>query len=80
MAVTVYRGDIAYAENEKTLKTAEASYLVVEDGFVKNIFPQLPEEYGELPVPVREGYRFGGWFTTIDGNEQITKVNLAVTI
>ena len=50
MAVTVYRGDIAYAENEKTLKTAEASYLVVEDGFVKNIFPQLPEEYGELPV------------------------------
>ena len=33
---------------------------------------QLNSEYGELPVPVREGYRFGGWFTTIDGNEQIT--------
>ena len=26
--------------------TSGDDYLVVEDGFVKNIFPQLPEEYG----------------------------------
>ena len=27
--------------------------------------------YGELPVPVREGYRFRGWFTELDGGKEV---------
>jgi len=28
--------------------------------------------YGELPTPVRAGYSFLGWFTTVNGNTQLT--------
>ena len=30
------------------------------------------EPYGELPVPVRSGYEFLGWFTSADGGTQVT--------
>ena len=29
--------------------------------------------YGELPVPLREGYSFTGWFTAVSGGEQVTE-------
>ena len=33
--------------------------------------------YGELPVPVRSGYTFDGWFTASSGGEQITADTVA---
>lgn len=30
------------------------------------------KDYGELPVAVRDGYLFGGWFTEREGGEQVT--------
>lgn len=30
------------------------------------------EPYGELPVPVRPGYTFGGWYTAPEGGELVT--------
>lgn len=30
------------------------------------------ETYGELPVPVRSGYEFLGWFTSAEGGAQVT--------
>ena len=30
------------------------------------------EKYGKLPVPIREGYTFDGWYTAKEGGEKIT--------
>ena len=35
------------------------------------------EPYGDLPVPARDGYTFGGWFTAESGGEQITAETVA---
>ncbi|MBR6361103.1 MAG: InlB B-repeat-containing protein, partial [Clostridia bacterium] len=35
------------------------------------------EEYGELPVPVREGYDFLGWFTSASGGTQASDTAVA---
>ena len=29
--------------------------------------------YGELPIPIRSGYNFMGWYTKIDGDTKVTK-------
>ena len=50
MKTAVYHGDIVYSENAEKLSVHKDSYLVVEDGFVKDIFPVIPEEYAALPV------------------------------
>ena len=34
-------------------------------------------ELGTLPTPVREGYRFAGWFDKISGGKQYTDLTLA---
>lgn len=34
------------------------------------------QPYGELPVPVREGYRFDGWFTAETGGEQVEETDI----
>ena len=31
------------------------------------------ESYGSLPIPTRVGYSFEGWFTEINGGEQVTQ-------
>ena len=35
------------------------------------------QKYGTLPVPVREGYIFTGWFTEPEGGEQVTADTIA---
>lgn len=38
------------------------------------------EEYGELPIPIKSGYTFDGWWTGVDGGELIndsSTVNIA---
>ena len=37
------------------------------------------DEYGDLPVPQREGYTFMGWYTEKEGGEQITENTLMGT-
>lgn len=37
------------------------------------------EEYGELPVPVREGYNFLGWYTSASGGTQVSASTTAGT-
>ena len=34
---------------------------------------RIGDTYGELPVPVRAGYDFAGWFTATRGGSQVTK-------
>jgi len=50
MKTAIYHGDIVYAATAEKLSVHKDSYLVVEDGFVRDIFPVLPEEYAALPV------------------------------
>lgn len=40
----------------------------------KKIYPG--EVYGELPEPLRSGYRFTGWFTEPEGGEQVLSTDL----
>lgn len=37
------------------------------------------ETYGELPVPVKDGYDFDGWFTAASGGRQITSETRVTT-
>ena len=41
----------------------------------KKIYPGNP--YGELPEPLRSGYRFCGWFTEPEGGQQVLSTDLA---
>ncbi|WP_277557736.1 SMP-30/gluconolactonase/LRE family protein [Ereboglobus sp. PH5-10] len=40
----------------------------------KNVTFELP--YGALPVPVKPGYTFAGWFTELDGGTEVTQTTL----
>ena len=48
--VTVLRGNIVHTPSFGKLETVPGGYLVLEDGVVKGIFPQLPEEYAGCPT------------------------------
>ena len=37
-----------------------------------SIIAVIGEKYGTLPTPVREGYTFDGWYTTISGTTKVT--------
>ena len=41
----IYHGDIVYSESWEKLRICPDSYILVEDGFVKGIVSQLPEDY-----------------------------------
>lgn len=74
--------DIRIAENNDALTEAELICLGATE-FNVNLDPNggisevntirvsygMP--YGELPEPVREGYRFRGWFTELDGGKEV---------
>lgn len=40
----------------------------------KYVYSNMP--CGELPVPVRDGYRFTGWFTALEGGTRITELSV----
>ena len=44
---------------------------------VKNVF--VGKQYGTLPTPRRNGWRFGGWFTSISNGVRITASTVART-
>ena len=50
MGLSIYHGTVVFAENEDRLSVQPGAWIVVENGFVKRIFENLPEEYMPLPV------------------------------
>lgn len=50
MNISIYHGDILYAKTPDRLDGLEGGYLAVEDGFVAGLWPELPEQYRNLPV------------------------------
>ena len=50
MAVQIHHGDILYAESKDRLKTYTDSYIVVKDGIVEGIYPQVPAAFADAPV------------------------------
>ena len=47
---TILRGNIIHAPAFGTLETIPRGYLVLEDGTIQGVFPDLPERYGGCPV------------------------------
>ncbi len=50
MAVSIYRGTVIYSLDKDQLKVYPNAYLIVENGFVKNILKELPEEYRKFCI------------------------------
>jgi hypothetical protein len=44
---------------------------VLPNGVSSQIYVPYTGEYGTLPVPVREGYKFLGWFSAPEGGEKV---------
>lgn len=44
------RGDILWSETPVRLYSREKHYLICEQGKVKGVFPQMPEQYRDIPV------------------------------
>ena len=44
------RGNLVYTKEIGTLEILEQQYLVCEDGRVRGIYPELPEEFCSIPV------------------------------
>ncbi len=64
-------------ENENTGYTLD---LNLGEGKLDSEIPSVTpgQKYGPLPVPMREGYKFIGWFTEKEGGEQITEDSIVV--
>ena len=50
MNTQIYHGDILYSQSKDLLISHEDSYLVVTNGLVEGIYPQIPEQYSNLPI------------------------------
>ena len=50
MDTKIFKGDILFPENEFRTKQYDNSYVVVKNGLVEGIHPELPEKYKNLPV------------------------------
>lgn len=76
-------GTIFYFVSSINPNSSSSSYLVLFDanGGKVNIEKKkvvLGNSYGELPVPVKDGYTFDGWFTSLDGGDKITEESTIV--
>ncbi len=80
--VTIAGNQTVYAHWQTKQPTirflANGGYLYT--GSSKNTFIKINKEYGKaygaLPVPVRTGYSFQGWYTTKSGTEKITQESI----
>ena len=52
---------LTFDPNEGRMKERDKTRTVTEG-----------EPYGEMPLPVRKGHEFEGWFTSLDGGEQVS--------
>lgn len=48
--IEIHRGDVVYAASPYEMVVKEGAYLVIEDGFIKDCYPMIPEEYQNIPV------------------------------
>ncbi len=46
----IYKGNIVYSADINEIKVHENSYILVEDGYVKEIFPVLPQQYKDIEI------------------------------
>lgn len=46
----ILHGTIIYSNKQRELVECQDSYLVCVDGYSRGVFPEIPEEYGDLPV------------------------------
>lgn len=71
-------GTIFYFASSINPNSSSSSYLVLFDAnggkvSFENKKVILGNKYGELPVPVKDGYTFDGWFTSLDGGDKVTE-------
>ena len=50
MSIMILHGDIVYAPSADELAVHENSYIVVKEGSVEGIYPEVPELYKGVPV------------------------------
>ena len=50
MNISIYRGILVYAAERDKLAVFPGAYILVENGFVKDVLKSLPEELAKLPV------------------------------
>lgn len=50
MSISIYHGNIIYSKNKDEIVVFEDHYLIVKDGFVQDIQPQLPKQYDNVKV------------------------------
>ena len=50
MSINILHGDIVYAPSADELAIHENSYIVVKEGCVEGIYPEVPEQYKGVPV------------------------------
>lgn len=50
MSIIILHGDIVYAPSADELAIHENSYIVVKEGSVEGIYPEVPEQYKGVPV------------------------------
>ena len=61
----------------KTGKTATFSNIKVKELSSSEL--TYGNEYGEMPIPTREGYTFNGWYTAESGGTQITSSTIVTS-
>lgn len=69
------KGDIDLYANWLDAASSVFVYLWPEGGACDRqyVFAAMNGTYGLLPVPVREGFTFDGWYTSKTGGEQVTE-------
>lgn len=53
--ITILKGDICYSLTKDEIAFHPDSYLIVEDGLIKGIYPQIPAEYSQCQVEDHTG-------------------------
>lgn len=46
----ILKGDICYSIDKRTLKTVSDGFIVCENGLIKGVFQQIPEQYKDFPM------------------------------
>lgn len=53
--ITILKGDICYSLTKDEIAFHPDSYLIMEDGLIKGIYPQIPTEYSQCKVEDHTG-------------------------
>ena len=75
-SISVTGGSFATADVEDFVDPGQTVILTLDPAGgscqVKTLAAANGAAVGDLPTPVREGYRFAGWFTAADGGTEVT--------